>query len=452
MGISIVIDKNGVKDSVAQENPLPVRIKNGVTGDDLAVATAAGQSDGSQKTQIIASDSPIFDAFSRLRTTSPKTLFDLQNEYNVAPLFVDRILVGAGTITHNDNESDAYFAVGTANGDSASSHTKQYFRYSPGKSSLILMSHIFAAAKTNVIQERGYGDTSNGMFFQVDGVSIGVVQRSSTSGSAVNTRVAQADWNKDKLNGTGASGITLDITKANIYFIDFEALYAGRVRFGIISQNGQMIVCHEFQNANSFTVPYVQTANLPLRVAIYNIGTAASGTTMKSICSSVITEDGDGFPQGVTHTASNKITSVAVTTRRPVLSIKPRLTFQSKVNRSLILNLSAEIMAKTNDAYWEIVYYGTLTGASFADIDTASSTMQVDTSATAITGGTVIASGFVISGLGVSAVASSLKNILSKLPIVVSMDGTTSIPVSVVVTSFTGTSNVNSTLSWEEIF
>jgi hypothetical protein len=69
------------------------------------------------------------------------------------------------------------------------------------------------------------------------------------TGSVVNTRVAQADWNQDPLDGTGPSGLTLDSSKAQILYMDIEWLGLGTVRTGFII-NGAFVPCHNFDHAN----------------------------------------------------------------------------------------------------------------------------------------------------------------------------------------------------------
>ena len=89
-----------------------------------------------------------------------------------------------------------------------------------------------------------------------------------TPGTPSDTRtVNQADWNGDKLDGTGPSGITLDVTKTQILWMDFEWLGVGSVRCGFII-NEQYIVCHTFNNANDITSVYMSTAILPVRYEI----------------------------------------------------------------------------------------------------------------------------------------------------------------------------------------
>ena len=118
--------------------------------------------------------------------------------------------------------------------------------------------------------------------------------RTYISGSVDNTtrRVEQSSWNGDKLDGSGPSGLTLDLTKPQILWMDFEWLGVGNVRCGFII-NGLYIVCHTYQTANVYgTSVYMTTATLPVRYEITNTGTTASSSSLKQICSSVVSEAG----------------------------------------------------------------------------------------------------------------------------------------------------------------
>src|SRR5579863_8450224 len=186
------------------------------------------------------------------------------------------------------------------------------------------MTGFLGAIKTNVAQRIGYFDANDGVFFYQDGTNLGVAVRTSTSGSPVTTLIPQSTWNIDKLDGTGSSGITITTANTQIFVIDLQWLGTGRVRFGF-DIGGVIVYCHAINNANAGeTSPYMNTGSLPCRYEITNTGTAASTTTMKAICTSVISEGGAEIVGGLQFSASNGTTTVGVTTRRPVLSIAPK--------------------------------------------------------------------------------------------------------------------------------
>ena len=261
-------------------------------------------------------------------------------------------------LVYNYDRSSTYLKVGTANGDRAVRQTVRYFPYVPGKGQYIIATGILGAGKTNVKQYVMYGDDLNGLGFCLNGTTMSIITRTATSGSAVDTLTAQSSWNLDKLDGTGTSGLTLDITKSQIFAIDFQWLGVGRVRFGI-DINGVMIYVHEMLNANNLSVIYMKTPTLPVRYEVINSGTSASTTTLEQVCSSVASEGGYALP-GQEFSVSSSATGIsrrAVTTRVPILAIRLKSAFPTgKPNRRSVRFLDFEVNTRTNDAHFELVH------------------------------------------------------------------------------------------------
>ena len=402
-------------------------------------------------------DSPSQTAFGNLRAAEPTTIFDSQNQYNKSPFFWEDVLTGGGSTTHLPNESTVRMDVTASSGDKVVRQTHSYHRYQPGKSQLLYITCVSGVIKANTRQRWGYFDASNGVFFEQDGTNLKVVERTFTGGSASDANaVNQSAWNLDKLNGTGPSGITIDNTKAQIFVFDLQWLGVGRVRMGIISGTGQIIYCHEFRNANALTTVYMTTANLPIRFELENTGASASGTSLRQICASVQSEGGFEVDRGIAFCAAQPA-SVNVTTRRPILSIRPRLTFNSIATRAVqIARMVASIYDQNNDSYYEILYGGlpsriALTGASWVNVDTNSSAVEYDITASAISGGTLLHSGFATTGAGSqSAVVNEI--LPERLALTLDVAGTTQDILSVVVTSMNATAHNAATLCWMEIY
>ena len=231
------------------------------------------------------------DAFGRLRVGSPYTLFDSQARYANDNSF-DTSTTSGGTATFNTNQSSTAMTVTTTSGSQVVRQSYRSFPYQPGKSLLIFATFCMGAPKTNLSQRVGYFDVNNGIFLSQDSTTINMNLRTSTSGSPVTTSVPQSNWNVDKLDGTGTSGITLDLTKTQIFYVDLEWLGVGIVRTGFVI-GGKYINCHTFYNANTTnTTVYMTTAILPVRYEILNTGTTASSSTLTQICASVISEGG----------------------------------------------------------------------------------------------------------------------------------------------------------------
>lgn len=325
-----------------------------------------------------------FDAFGRLRVSQPFTLFDSQNRYAADPSF-DTSLTGSGTSTFLTNESAVSLAVTTASGDKVIRQTKRYFPYQPGKSLALLTTFVMAAGKANLRQRVGYFDPNNGLFLQRNGTELSFIIRTYTGGSADDTRkVVQSAWNGDPLDGSGASGITLDTTKAQILFADFEWLGVGSVRVGFVI-DGQYITAHTFDNANEVTSVYMQTATLPLRIEIENTAATASSSSMKQICSTVISEG--GYEQtSVERVARRSTTLTGIgTSFVPLVSIR----LASNSLGAVILPKQVRVLPIANGEYEiALVRNATLTGASYDTTTFAS--VDFDVTATAMSGGDIV--------------------------------------------------------------
>lgn len=330
------------------------------------------------------------DAFGRLQVSQPFTLFDSQNRYQLNNKFDSSTTTG-GTVTYLPNESSVSLAVTTTSGSEVVRQSYRSFPYQPGKSLLVLNTVVMAAGKTNLRQRVGYFSTQNGVFLEQDNGSLYIVRRSYVSGSVVDTRVAQADWNIDPFNGTGSSGLTIDVTKSQIFWQDFEWLGVGSVRCGFII-DGVSYICHQFNHANNLATVYMTTAILPVRYEITNTGTTASSSTMKQICSTVISEG--GYEKKVAlNVARRTAAATGITT-----SFYPLVSLQLASGRTgavVIPDGFSVLPTTTGDFEVAIIKNATLTGASFTVSD--SSNVNYDITATVLTGGTIVKSDFVSS-------------------------------------------------------
>lgn len=331
------------------------------------------------------------DAFGRIRVSQPYTLFDSHNRYSNDPSFTTSTS-GSGSITHLPNESTCSLAVTTASGDQVVRQTFRVFPYQPGKSLLLLTTFKMDAAKTNLRQRVGYFNADNGVFLEQGANGITFVLRTSTSGSASDARyVAKANWNGDKLDGTGASSYTLDLTKTQILFMDFEWLGVGSVRCGFVI-DGQFIVAHTFHNANQQTAVYMTTATLPIRYEITNTGTVASASAMKQICSTMMSEGGYEAVSVEYAARRTSILSTIGNTFLPLVSIR----LNSSRLGAVVLPNRVSVLPTTNQNY-EVALFknATLTGASY--VTGAFENVDYDVSATAISGGTMVQNDYITS-------------------------------------------------------
>lgn len=241
--------------------------------------------------------STAYDAFGRLRVSNPLTIFDSKNVMSKNTLF-DESLSGSGGVTYSSNKSTVNLNVTEVSGDKVIRQSKRVMSYQPGKSLLNLNTFVMNTLTANLKQKIGMFDANNGIFFYADGTTLKIVRRTYVTGSPADTEVLQSAWNGDKLDGTGASGYSLNPTLATILFMDFEWLGMGAVRVGFVI-DGKFIVAHTFKNANDLSTVYMQTANLPIRYEIETVATLAAGTyTLQQVCSTTMIEGGYS-PEGI---------------------------------------------------------------------------------------------------------------------------------------------------------
>jgi hypothetical protein len=327
------------------------------------------------------------DAFGRLRTSAPYTLFDSQNRYAIDNQF-DTSTATGGSTTYLADEASVQLEVTTSSGSEVVRQTYRCMPYQPGKGLLCLATFVMNTAKTGLRQRVGYFGTQNGVFIQQADSTVSFVLRSYISGSVSDARiVTQNNWNGDKLDGTGDSGFTLDLTKAQILWMDFEWLGVGSVRCGFII-DGQYIVCHTFENANDITSVYMTTAILPVRYEITNTAATASASALKQICSSVVSEG--GYEQtSIEHVARRTATKTSIsTTFLPLVSIR----LASTALNAVVLPAKFNVMPTSTGDDFEVILAKNSTGltsASWAAV-ASDANVEMDTSATAMTVGTIV--------------------------------------------------------------
>jgi hypothetical protein len=333
------------------------------------------------------------DAFGRLRVSNPFTLFDSSHRFDDNDLWSTLTATG-GTTSFNANQGLIDVSVTASSGSSVTRETIKVFSYQPGKSLLVMNTFVMSSPKTGLTQRIGYYGASNGFYLEQAGSAVAFVERSIVTGSLVNTPVLQADWNGDTLDGTGPSGYTLDLTKAQIYWMDVEWLGVGSVRMGFII-NGQFITCHTFNHANLITSTYITSASLPLRYEIFNTAATSGASTLKQICSTVISEGGyelRGAQQAISTPITTARTFAVAGTYYPIVSIR----LQSTRLDAIVIATAISFLGTGNgkNYQWRIVNGAITTGGSWLNAP-GDSSVEYNLTGSSATGGRILASGFV---------------------------------------------------------
>jgi hypothetical protein len=391
------------------------------------------------------------DAFGRLRVSNPFTLFDSSHRYDDNDLWSSLNSTGAAEV-FNANQGLVDLNVTAASGSSIVRETIKVFSYQPGKSLLVMNTFVMNAPKTGLTQRVGYYGASNGFYLEQAGSAVSFVERSIVTGSLVNTSVLQADWNGDKLDGTGASGYTLDLTKAQIYWMDVEWLGVGSVRMGFVI-NGQFIICHTFNHANLITSTYITSASLPLRYEIFNTAATSGASTLKQICSTVISEGGyelKGIQQAVATTITAPKTFAVAGTYYPMAAIRLKSTRLD----AIVIATAISILGTGNgkNYQWRVLNGATVVGGSWLPASSESS-VEYNLTGSSATGGRILASGFINSSNQGSPSINILKEALFANQL--ERNGLTGVVYEFVIEMAVGTTSGGEgafvSLDWEEI-
>ena len=79
------------------------------------------------------------------------------------------------------------------------------------------------------------------------------------------TKIPQLEWNLDTMDGNGPSGYDLDLTKMQMFYIDYSWYGAGFIRWGLRGVDGNITYVHKMANNNVNSEAYMRSGNVPAR-------------------------------------------------------------------------------------------------------------------------------------------------------------------------------------------
>jgi len=279
----------------------------------------------------------ILDAFGKIRVTTPTTLLDIrfpgQNDgsanFLTNNLQIDSFFNGSYSGVYNNSK----LLIEALGAGYYISQSRIFCTYQPGKSLLVMESGILYPGNDAYTTRIGYfnniypvvsNDLSvrNGLYFQHSQGIYSVNITNYTTGTPTTNSIIQSDWNIDKMDGTGISGLNLNFSKTQLFVIDMEWLGVGKIRFGFYAY-GKIQYCHQVNNINILTSPYTSSINLPICYSIHNTqSTDVSANNFTQICSTVISEGGY-TPLGKPFSISNQNVPVAISnTELPLLFLR----------------------------------------------------------------------------------------------------------------------------------
>ena len=338
------------------------------------------------------------DAFGRLRVASPHSLLDSKQIFDNQPdYWDDQEVSGSGTSsTHSIAKAHTALAVSANTAGKRVRQTFQRFNYQPGKSLLMMFTANTSSlpGDGNTISI-GYFDDNNGIINRIVDGQLFFAIRSSTSGSPVDDVIPQSEWNGDKLDGTGPSGIALNPLHVQIFWMDMEWLGTGTQRMGFVL-DGKLIVAHSFHHANANTEVYMSTPNLPARFEIENDGTGAA-LAVNQICITVISEGGMDANGRLRYTSTEE-TFVSATSEGTIYALIGLKLQAAYTGQQIDFTGVSVINSSASDYEWMVLINPTVAGTfTYSDLTNTSLQRATGVVTNTVTGGILAAGGMAVS-------------------------------------------------------
>lgn len=394
----------------------------------------------------IETDNMSGDAFGRIRTSGTGNRWDCEFFNDKQPTIVDEVVSGTGTAVYDSTARDVVLAVNSTEDASAALYSHIDIPYTPGNSQLIEVTGAL-------------GNSPNGF--------ASCFLRSTVTGTTTEQEVPQNEWDVC-LN-------PIDWSMSQILVMDFQSLRVGRIRIAANVKGKNMPLC-AITNDNLRRTGFWQTPSLPVYWRTYNSGEFTvcemgygdefngigirvrylknSGHNVRAICATVKSEGGVGLfdMAGYSRSVDNGTVRRLVTaTLTPVLSLRVKSILGSITNRGLYIpdNFSLDC---DYPVLYKILYRSVLTAPVWADVDVVNSGMQYDVSATAVTGGIVVNSGYFSAGdQKPNSPSDSLGGVLGRTVMALGR-GSTVDTLTIAAIRTTGTnSNAAGAISWREI-
>ena len=308
----------------------------------------------------------------------------------------DEQITGTASLTLDEYLGMIKMQVGSGKGDQAIQQSRRVIRYIPGKQNELSFSVIFTQPTLGIRRRLGLFDETGGFYFEDggDGTYYCVIRRTTAAG-VVETRIPREQWNVDKFDGTGPSGIVADPSAIQLVSFEYEWYGAGQVEINWIINNSKH-PCHQFNYANLFDHSWTNTPFLPVRKEITNV-TGVSGTHSMYVGSTSISTEGDTSPLGREIGISSPITGKSTGNTANVFV--PILSIRLKSNRLRGVVVPTGFQAATLDnttIFYRLVLNPTLTGPIWTSISD-DSFVEYSSTSTASENGTILKTGYLSS-------------------------------------------------------
>lgn len=360
--------------------------------------------------------------------------------------------IGATASAVSSNSKCVITAIGRAK---FTNQSRKYCVYQPGKSLLIYLTGVIGytgSGATGFYSRFGYFDDYNGLFFEYG--PTGIMTVNLRAGNTT-TSYTQDNWNIDKMNGSGSSGLNLNWLKTQLFVIDAQWLGVGRIRFGFYVF-GKVQYCHQILNTNSLTAPFTPNINLPVRYELDGLTGGTGDANITQICATVISEGGYN-PVGRPFSISTS-TSGITGTNTVALMLRGGNTYGNFYHQNILpINLSLLSNSNNDITYYKLMLYfagATITGATWNNVNPLSvcEYSRAGTITEGVYGSIIIDEGY-LQGRVTSIYENLSETFTNLLQITSNIDNVSDILV-LYVSRATGSNplTVYSSIQWEEIY
>jgi len=216
------------------------------------------------------------------------------------------------------------------------------------------------------------------------------IARTKAGAASTDLFIPQSQWNGDKLDGTGASGVTLDPTKGNVFQIGIQYLGFGSITFKIEAtpadgNNADFVTVHNLRLPNSLTNTSFGNPSFPFTMAVYSAGSTTNLTVKVGSFAGFI--EGDKVLHGNRFTYFNSLNNtVGANNLQALFTIQNTRYYAGRSNQAVINILSvAGALKHTSPCIFYLIKNGALAGnPNFQSVSANSCSLQ-DTAATTVT-------------------------------------------------------------------
>ena len=285
---------------------------------------------------------------------------------------------GNGTVTaYSEVTSEIELNVSTSSDTSKIRSKKRGYYIAGFVSQCGVAMRLPSGLDTTQVLKFGYFDNSNGYYFKVTSTEFSVC----ILNDYIETEITRNNFNQNRLDGTEQNGITLDLSKGNIFRIDFTWYGYGNVNFGVIQTNSnleqKLFQLHKYDVIGRTSC---KNPNLPINVS----SSAGTSNVSKSV---FIGGRQYSIIGNVERSLSNSMYYLH-NSSGTLNVLKPLFSFRYKSNcKSFCAEINKIFGTVNTNAIIQIIQNPTLNSPSFGTNSyIESSCLDIDSSSTTVSG------------------------------------------------------------------